>query len=91
VLCFDTKEKIVLTIFVKKLFFFRAKKKFNGNFFVEITKRSEKILYQMKVGMLIEKVKKFGIGWCVPHRMVTDNAKGGSVQTPPPGGIGLTQ
>ena len=33
-----------LTIFVKKLFFFRAKKNFDGNFFVEITKKSKKIL-----------------------------------------------
>jgi hypothetical protein len=29
------------------------------------------------------KVKKFGIGRCVPHRMAADNAKGGSVQPPP--------
>ena len=31
----------------------------------------------MKVGMFIGKVKKFGIGWCIPHRMAADNAKGG--------------
>ena len=31
----------------------------------------------MKVGMLIGKVKKFGIGWCIPHRMAADNAEGG--------------
>jgi hypothetical protein len=78
-----------LAIFVKKLFFFGAKKNFDGAFFVEITKKSEKSLYQMKVGMLIGKVKKFGIGWCIPHRMAADKAKGGSVRTPPPGGIGL--
>ena len=28
----------------------------------------------MKVGMFIGKVKKFGIGWCIPHRMAADNA-----------------
>ena len=43
----------------------------------------------MKVGMFIGKVKKFGIGWCIPHRMAADNAKGGSGQTPPPHLIGL--
>ena len=37
----------------------------------------------MKVGI---KVKKFGIGWCIPHRMAADNAsaKGGPVRTPSP-------
>ena len=34
----------------------------------------------MKVGMFIGKVKKFGIGWCIPHRMAADNADG----VPPP-------
>ena len=38
----------------------------------------------MKVGMFIGKVKKFGISWCIHHRMAADNAKGGSGQTPPP-------
>ena len=28
----------------------------------------------MKVGRFIGKVKKFGIGWCIPHRMAADNA-----------------
>ena len=37
----------------------------------------------MKVGMFIGKVKKYGIGWCIPHRMAADNAEGGSGQTPP--------
>ena len=37
----------------------------------------------MKVGMFIGKVKKFGIGWCIPHRMAADNAEGGSGQNPP--------
>ena len=37
----------------------------------------------MKVGMFIGKVKKFGIGWCIHHRMAADNAEGGSGQTPP--------
>ena len=38
----------------------------------------------MKVGIKFRKVKKFGIGWCILHRMAADNAKGGSVRTPPP-------
>ena len=29
----------------------------------------------MKVGIKLGKVKKFGIGWCIPHRVVADNAK----------------
>ena len=76
-----------LAIFVKKSFFFRVKKKFDGIFFAEVSKKNEKLLYQMKVGMFIGKVKKFGIGWCIPHRVVADNAKGwgggGVVRTPP--------
>ena len=40
----------------------------------------------MKVGIKLGKVKKFGIGWCIHHRMAADNAEGGSGQTPPPGG-----
>ena len=36
----------------------------------------------MKVGIKLGKVKKFGIGWCIPHRVVADNAKGGFVRTP---------
>ena len=39
----------------------------------------------MKVEIKLGKVKKFGIGWCIPHRVVADNAKGGFVRTPPPG------
>ena len=73
-----------LTIFVKKSFFFGAKKKFDGNFFIEITKKSKKLLYQMKVGMFIGKVKKFGISRCIPHRMAADNAKGGVWPDSPP-------
>ena len=65
--------KIVLALFVKK---------FDGNFFVEITKNSKRWLHQMKVGMLIGKVKKFGIGWCIPHRMAAVNAEG--ADPPPP-------
>ena len=79
-----------LTIFVKKSFFFMAKKFFDAIFFVEVTKKNEKSLYQMKVGIKFGKVKKFGIGWCILHRMAADNAKGGSMRTPPPYGIGLT-
>ena len=29
-----------------------------------------------KVGIKLVKVEKFGIGWCIPHRMVADNAEG---------------
>ena len=39
----------------------------------------------MKVGIKLGKVKKFGIGWCIPHRVVADNAKGGSCEPTPPG------
>ena len=80
-----------MTIFVKKSLFFGAKFFFDSNFFVEITKNSKKLLYQMKVGMFIGKVKKFGIGWCIPHRMAADNAEGGFVQPPPLHLIGLIQ
>ena len=73
-----------LTIFVKKSLFFEAKKDFDAIFLVEVSKKYEKLLYQMKVGIKLGKVKKFGIGWCIPHRMVADNAEGGSGQTPPP-------
>ena len=38
----------------------------------------------MKVGIKLEKVKKFGIGWCIPHRMAADNAKGGLCGPLPP-------
>ena len=78
-----------LTIFVKKSLFFRAKKNFDGIFFMEVIKKNKKLLYQMKVGIKLGKVKKFGIGWCIPHRMAADNAEGGSVRTPPPYSIGL--
>ena len=30
----------------------------------------------MKVGIKLGKGKKFGIGWCIPHRVVADNAEG---------------
>ena len=43
----------------------------------------------MKVGIKLGKVKKFGIGWCIHHRMAADNAEGGSGQPPPPGELGL--
>ena len=36
----------------------------------------------MKVGIKLGKVKKFRIGWCIPHRMAADNAEGRSGQTP---------
>ena len=43
----------------------------------------------MKVGIKLGKVKKFGIGWCIPHRMAADNAKGGGLARPPLHLIGL--
>ena len=49
----------------------------------KLAKKNEKLLYQMKVGIKLGKVKKFGIGWCIPYRVVADNAKGGFVRTPP--------
>ena len=73
-----------LAIFVKKSFFFRVKKNFGGIFFAEVSKKYEKLLYQMKVGIKLGKVKKFGIGWCIPHRVVAEDDKGGFVQPPPP-------
>ena len=76
-------KTMFLTIFVKKLFFFGAKKNFDAIFFVEVTKKNEKWLYQMKVGIKLVKVKKFGIVWCIPHRVVAENAEGGFVRTPP--------
>ena len=51
-----------LAIFVKKSFFFRVKKNFDAIFFAEVSKKNEKLLYQMKVGIKLGKVKKFGIG-----------------------------
>ena len=38
----------------------------------------------MKVGIKLGKVKKFGIGWCIHHRMAADNAEGGLARPPPP-------
>ena len=32
----------------------------------------------MRVEMKLEKVKNFGIGWCIHYRMAADNAEGGS-------------
>ena len=69
-----------LTIFVKNCSFL-GRKKILTNFFVEITKKGKKLLYQMKVGIKLVKVKKFGNVWCIPHRMAAKNA--------PPGLIGL--
>ena len=41
-----------LAIFVKKSFFFRAKKNFDGIFLVAVTK-SKKLLYQVEVGVVV--------------------------------------
>ena len=40
-----------------------VKKSFDGIFFAEVSKKNEKLLYKMKVGIKLGKVKKFGIGW----------------------------
>ena len=45
----------------------------------------------MKVGIKLGKVKKFGIGWCIPHRMAADNAEGGGHENLPPHLIGLRE
>ena len=68
-----------LAIFFKKSFFFRVKKILTAFFLQKLAKKNEKLLYQMKVGVKLGKVKKFGIGWCFPHRVVADNAKGGGI------------
>ena len=38
----------------------------------------------MEVGMELGKVKKFGIGWCIPHRMAADDATWGGLCAPSP-------
>ena len=52
-------------------------------FFQGKSKNHKKLLYQRKVGMLIVKVKKFGVDWYIPYEMAADSAKGGFVRTPP--------
>ena len=74
-----------LTIFVKKSFFFMAKKFFDAIFFVEVTKKNEKSLYQMKVGIKIGKVKKFGIGASSTEwQLITLRGGGGGGPCGPP-------
>ena len=65
---------------LQKHFLFRVKKFFDSNFLQKSQKKREKWLCQKKVGMLIGKVKKYGIVWFIPHRMAADNANRG-----PPG------
>ena len=43
----------------------------------------------MKVEIKLGNVKKFGIGWCICHRVVADKAKGGFMRPPPQHLIGL--
>ena len=38
-------------------------------------RNKKKWLYHRKVGMLIEKVKKFGVDWYIPYEMAADSAK----------------
>ena len=61
-------KKMFLTIFVKKSFFFRV------NFFLTAI-FLQKLQKKVKVGMSLGKVKKFGIGCCIPHRVAVDNAR----------------
>ena len=35
----------------------------------------------MKVRIKLGKVKKFGIGWCIPHKMAADRVKHDKVHT----------
>ena len=61
----------------------KAKKKLTLIFFAEKSKNHKKLFYHRKVGMLIVKVKKFGVDWYIPYEMAADSAKGGFVRTPP--------
>jgi hypothetical protein len=73
---FVRKKNVVC--FRQKIVLFQGENSFESNFFVEITKKNEKLLYQIRVGIELGKVKKFGIDWCIHHRMAADNAN------PPP-------
>ena len=57
----------------------KAKKKLTFIFFAEKSKNHKKIFYHRKVGMLIVKVKKFGVDWYIPYEMAADSAKGGLI------------
>ena len=65
-------RKIILTIFIKKSFLFRAKKNFESNFFVKVQENWKRNTLPDENGDVIGKFKKFGISWCIPHRMTSD-------------------
>ena len=89
-----SKLKQKMSIFVRKQCFWPfswknrsflgQKKILTVIFWWKLQKKIKKWLYQMKVGMFIGKVKKFGISWGTPHRMAAYNAKGGLARPPPP-------
>ena len=72
-------EQKIFYRFRQKSFFWGSKRNFGSHFFVE------KWLNPIKLEIKLRKVKKFGIGWCIPQRMAADKTeeggKGGSGQT----------
>ena len=52
---------------VEKSSFLKANKNFDVDFFEGKSKNHKKILSQRKVGILIVKVKKFGVVWYIPR------------------------
>ena len=81
---FFGKKKSFWTVFVKNHHFWRRTKILTLIFFLkEKAKIIKKILYQRKVGILIVKVKKFGVVWYIPLEMTAKSARGGTVWYPP--------
>ena len=76
-------KKCFWTVFVKNHHFSRQTKFLTLIFFQGKSKNHKKWLYQRKVGMLIVKVKKFGVVWYIPFEMTAKSARGGTVQYPP--------
>ena len=76
-------ELLKKQVFVENRHFWRLKKNFVPQFFPEIKKNCEKLLYQWEVRIKIGKVKKFGVGQCILHQMAADNVEGGFARTPP--------
>ena len=80
---FVAKKKRFWTTFVKNHHFWRRTKFLTLVFFQGKSKNHKKILYQRKLGMLIVKVKKFGVVWYIPFEMTAKSARGGTVRYPP--------
>ena len=78
---------MIVDHFCKKIVIFKGKKIWRHFFFVEKIKKHKNSTYQMEVGMLIVKVKKFGVVWYIPLEMTAKSARGGSMQTLPPPSI----